>query len=158
LHRVREYGVQLSSIRTAVEDHLVAQGTTVEAAIRGEHQRQAADQVSVANAIGSLRFCSTLDWRQYFESVSLVEQVLQRDPAGAYGRMDFLSRDRQRQAVEELAAPSGEAQVRVALRAVETARQAVVLGSSTDRAAHVGYHLIDQGRRDLEADLAYRPP
>src|SRR5581483_11713621 len=83
LHRVREYGVQLSSIRTAVEDRLVSQGTTVEAAIRGEHQRQAADQVSVANAIGSLRFCSTLDWRQYFESVSLVEQVLQRDPASA---------------------------------------------------------------------------
>ncbi len=157
LHRVREYGVQLSSIRTAVEDHLVSQGTTAEAAIRGEHQRQAADQVSVANAITSLRLCSTLDWRQYVESVSLVEQVLQRDPAGAYGRMDFLSRDRQRQAVEELAAPSGDAQVRVALRAVESARQAVVRGSSADRAAHVGYHLIDRGRRDLEIDVAYRP-
>ncbi len=37
-------------------------------------------------------------------------------PAGAYARMDFLSRDRQRQAVEELAEPSGEAQVRVALQ------------------------------------------
>src|SRR5215210_9492414 len=96
--------------------------TTVEAAIRREHQRQAAAQVSVANAINSLRPCSVLDWRQYFESVSLVEQVLQRDPAGAYGRMDFLSRDRQRQAVEELAEPSGDAQIRVALRAVESAR------------------------------------
>ena len=157
LHRVREYGLQLSSIRTAVEDHLAAQDTTAEAAIRGEHQRQAADQVSVANAIGSLRLCSTLDWRQYFESVSLVEQVLQRDPAGAYGRMDFLSRDRQRQAVEELAAPNGDAQLRVALRAVESARQAVAHGSSADRAAHVGYHLIDRGRPDLEVDVAYRP-
>ncbi len=91
------------------------------------------------------------------ESVSLVEQVLQRDPAGAYGRMDFLSRDRQRQAVEELAAPSGDAQVRVALRAVESARQAAAKGSPADRAAHVGYHLIDKGRRDLEVDVAYRP-
>jgi cyclic beta-1,2-glucan synthetase len=157
LHRLREYGLQLSSIRTAVEEHLASQETSAEAAIRGEHQRQAADQVSVANAITSLRFCSALDWRQYVESVSLVEQVLQRDPAGAYGRMDFLSRDRQRQAVEELAVPSGDAQVRVALRAVESARQAAASGSSADRAAHVGYHLIDQGRRDLETDLAYRP-
>ena len=158
LHRLREYGLRLSSIRTAVEEHLASQETTAEAAIRGEHQRQAADQVSVANAITSLRLCSTLDWRQYVESVSLVEHALQRDPAGAYGRMDFLSRDRQRQAVEELAAPSGDAQVRVALRAVESARQAAASGSPADRAAHVGYHLIDQGRRDLEADLAYRPP
>ena len=157
LHRLREYGLRLSSIRTAVEEHLVSQETTAEAAIRGEHQRQAADQVSVANAITSLRLCSALDWRQYVESVSLVEHVLQRDPAGAYGRMDFLSRDRQRQAVEELAAPSGDAQVRVALRAVESARQAAASGSPADRAAHVGYHLIDRGRRDLEDDVAYRP-
>ena len=141
LHRVREYGLRLSSIRTAVEELLASQETTAEAAIRGEHQRQAAAQVSVANAITSLRLCSVLDWRQYFESVSLVEQVLQRDPAGAYGRMDFLSRDRQRQAVEELAPTSGEAQMRMALKAVESARQAVVRGSIADRAAHVGYHL-----------------
>ena len=157
LHRLREYGLRLSSILTAVEAHLAAQDTTPEAAIRGEHQHQAANQVSVANAVTSLRLCSAIDWRQYVESVSLVEQVLQRDPAGAYGRMDFLSRDRQRQAVEDLAAPNGDAQVRVALRAVESARQAAAAGSSADRAAHVGYHLIDRGRRNLETDVAYRP-
>ena len=156
LHRLREYGLRLSSIRTAVEEHLVSHDTTAEAAIRSEHQRQAADQVSVANAITSLRLCSALDWREFVESVSLVEQVLRRDPAGAYARMDFLSRDRQRQAVEELAAPSGDAQVRVALRAVESARQAAE-ESPSHRAAHVGYHLIDRGRRDLEVDVAYRP-
>ena len=112
----------------------------------------------MANAINSLRLCASLDWRQYVESVSLVEQVLQRDPAAMYGRMDFLSRDRQRQAVEELAAPSGDAQLKVALRVVESARQAAARGSPADQDAHVGYHLIDQGRRDLEADVAYRPP
>src|SRR5712671_5703303 len=157
LQRLREYGPRLSAVRAAVDTRLAAQEMTSEDAIRSEHQRQAAAQVSVANAITSLRLCATLDWRQYFESVSLVEQVLQRDPAGAYGRMDFLSRDRQRRAVEELAEPSGDAQVRVALRAVESARQAAAAGSPADRAAHVGYHLIDRGRRDLEVDVAYRP-
>src|SRR5579884_658681 len=157
LHRVREYGLRFLPIRTAVDEHLASQQTTAEDAIRAEHQRQGVSQVSVANAITSLRLCGMLDWQPYVESVSLVDQVLQRDPAGAYGRMDFLSRDRQRQAVEELAAPSGEAQVRVALRALESARQAAVRGSTTDRTAHVGYHLVGAGRRDLEADVAYRP-
>jgi cyclic beta-1,2-glucan synthetase len=157
LHRVREYGLRFLPIRAAVDEHLASRQTTAEDAIRAEHQRQGVSQVSVANAITSLRLCSTLDWQSYVESVSLVEQVLQRDPAGAYRRMDFLSRDRQRQAVEDLAAPSGDAQVRVALRAVESARQAALLGSTGDRAAHVGYHLIDRGRRNLEADVAYRP-
>jgi cyclic beta-1,2-glucan glucanotransferase len=157
LHRVREYGQRLSPVRTAVDDHLASRQSTAEDAIRSEHQRQGIAQVSVANAVTSLRLCATIDWQQFVESVSLVDQVLRRDPAGAYGRMDFLSRDRQRQAVEQLAAPSGDAQVRVALRAVESARQAVAGGSVGDRAAHVGYHLIDRGRRDLEADVAYRP-
>src|SRR6185503_20035460 len=35
--------------------------------------------------------------------------------------------------------------------------QAAAGGSTADRAAHVGYHLIGRGRRDLEADIAYRP-
>ncbi|MEQ1575686.1 MAG: carbohydrate-binding protein, partial [Vicinamibacterales bacterium] len=157
LHRMREYGLRLSAVRIAVDDDLASRHTTAEETIRGEHQRQGVAQASVANAVTSLRLCATLNWQEYVESVSLVEQVLQRDPAGAYTRMDFLSRDQQRQAVEELAVPSGEGQVRVALKAVESARQAAAGGSTFDRAAHVGYHLVGRGRADLEADLAYHP-
>ena len=125
--------------------------------VRAEHQRQAASQASVANAITSLRLCTTIDWRQYVEAVSLVDNVLRRDPAGVYAQMDFLSRDRQRQAVEELAEPDGEAQIRVALKAVECARQGASAQSRTRAAAHVGYHLVGSGRAGLEIDLAYRP-
>ncbi len=157
LHRMREYGLRLAAIRTAVDDALASRQTTAEETVRGEHQRQGVAQVSVANAITSLRLCATLDWQEFVESVSLVEQVLQRDPAGAYGRMDFLSRDQQRQAVEQLAAPTGEGQVRVALKVVESARQAAAQDTPGGRAAHVGYHLVDGGRADLETDLAYRP-
>jgi len=83
--------------------------------------------------------------------------VLRRDPAGAYARMDFLSRDAQRHAVEELAPASGDRQMLVALKAIESARQAAAAGSMADRRAHVGYHLVDRGRAGLEADLAHRP-
>ena len=156
LQRVREYGPRLSAVRAALDAHFSAQRTTSEEAIRGEHQQQAAAQVSVANVITSLRLCSTLDWSQYFESVSLVEGVLQRDPAGAYAQMDFLSRDRYRQAVEDLADGTGEGQLRVALRTVESARQAAESGTA-GRATHVGHHLVGRGRADLETDVAYRP-
>jgi cyclic beta-1,2-glucan synthetase len=157
LLRVREYGPRLSAVRRDLDAYLARGGLTAEEAIRREHQREAATQVSVANAVTSLRLCSEIDWPQYVESVSLVERVLQRDPAGVHGRMDFLSRDRYRQAVEELADPTGEAQVRVALRAVESARQVAEVEGASARAAHVGHHLIGRGRRDLETDLAWRP-
>ncbi len=157
LQRMREYGPLVSPVRAAVEQRLAVQGMSAEDAIRTEYQAQAAGQVSIANAITSLRLCATLDWTQYFENVSLIEQVLQRDPAGVYGKMDFQSRDRYRQAVEELAEPTGEAQLRVALRSVESARQAAEQPSAHASTAHVGYHLIGNGRPDLETDVEYRP-
>ncbi len=156
LHRAREYDARRSPLRAALETHFVTRATVAEDVVRAEHQRQAASQASVANAITSLRLCTTIDWRQYVEGVSLVENVLRRDPAGVYAQMDFLSRDRQRQAVEELAEPEGNAQIRVALKAIECARQSS--GQTRSRAAsHVGYHLVGKGRAGLEVDLAYRP-
>ncbi len=157
LQRVREYGPRLSAVRASLDAHLAVDRLSAEEAIRGEHQREAAAQVSVANVVTSLRLCSTLDWARYVEAVSLVERVLQRDPAGVHGRMEFLSRDRYRQAVEELSDRAAEAQVRVALRAVESARQAAESDGPGARAAHVGHHLIGKGRRELEADVAWHP-
>jgi cyclic beta-1,2-glucan synthetase len=155
LHRAREYEARRSPLRAALDAHLTARGKMAEEIVRSEHQRQAASQASVANAITSLRLSTTIDWRMYVEAVSLVDGVLRRDPSGVYARMDFLSRDRQRRAVEELA-DSGEAQIRIALKAVELARQAATQ-SRTHVAAHVGFHLIGKGRAALEDDLGFVP-
>ncbi len=158
LQRMREYGAGAAELRKRLEERLDAAGVTVEDAVRADHQRLAMNHVSMGNSITSLRLCSTLDWNDYVEDVSLIEQILRRDPPGLYARMDFASRDRYRHAVEALAEPSGEAQVRVALRAVESARQAAETPGVDSRVAHVGYHLIGGGRRELESDVAYHPP
>ncbi len=158
LQRMREYGAGAAELRKRLEERLDAAGATVEDAVRAEHQRLAMNHLSMGNSITSLRLCSSLDWSEYVEGVSLIEQILRRDPPGLYAHMDFASRDRYRHAVEELAEPSGEAQVRVALRAVASARQAAETPGVDPRAAHVGYHLIGGGRRGLEGDVAHHPP
>ncbi len=155
--RMRESDPRVSSLHARMEEAFPAGGTTSEDAVRAEYQRQATDQASTGNTITSLRLCATLDWSRYVERVSLVEQILRRDPAAVYTRMDFQSRDRYRQAVEELAEPTGEAQVRVALRAVESARQGAEQKGIGDKTAHVGHHLIGPGRSGLEIDVAYTP-
>ncbi|HEX4954710.1 MAG TPA: glucoamylase family protein [Thermoanaerobaculia bacterium] len=155
--RMREHDPRVSPLAAAVEQALAATGTTPEDAVRAENQRQATEEVSTGNTVTSLRFCGTHDWSRFVEQVSPVEEVLRRDPAGAYPRMDFASRDRYRHAVEDLAQPTGEAQVRVALRTVESARRAAERAGAGDPAAHVGHHLIGTGRSGLEIDVAYRP-
>ncbi|MBK8595096.1 MAG: carbohydrate-binding protein [Holophagales bacterium] len=166
-HRMREHDQRVAPFHVLVEEALIARGTTPEDVVRSEYQRQATDQASTGNTVTSLRLCATLDWSRYVERVSLVEQILRRDPVAVYSRMDFQSRDRYRQAVEELSEPTGEAQVRVALRAVESARSCGqgtaskprgCSGASDGRASHVGYHLIGKGRRGLEIDVAWHPP
>ena len=70
--------------------------------------------------------------------------------------MDFRSRDRYRHAVEEMAEPTGEGQLRVALKSVERARQ-VAEQKPDDRGAHVGYYLIGGGRRQFERGIGWSP-
>src|SRR2546427_64551 len=155
VQRTRELGPRISELRVELEKRLKLMGSTVDEAVRAEHQRQTMGQASTGNSITGLRLVSTTDWNRAIERVSLMEQVLQRDPAGVYGRMDFRSRDRYRQAVEELSDPTGEAQLRVALRAIESARQGEK--RPEDPSGHIGYHLIGPGRRDFEQDVAYVP-
>ena len=81
---------------TWIEQRLSESGSTIEQLVQSENQQQAADQVSVSNSIGSLRFLGALDWRKFVESMSVVEQTLLEDPAGVYGRQDFATRDRYR--------------------------------------------------------------
>src|SRR3954463_373588 len=95
LQRSREHETA-ASLRQELDAALAARGHTVEDAIRSEARHQASEQTFMANLIGSLRLVSTFDWSEFFESVSIVEQILQRDPMAAYGQMDFASRDHYR--------------------------------------------------------------
>ena len=157
LQRSREYGAAAASLRRDLDAVLAARGEDVDEAIRAEGRHQAAEQATMANLINSLRLIGSFDWSEFFESVSLVEQVLQRDPAGVYRQMDFRSRDRYRHAVEELAEPTGEDQLRVALKSVERARQNASQSGADARPAHVGYHLIGSGRRAFEESVDWEP-
>ena len=156
LRRSREYGAAAAGLRQALDAALAARGHTVEDAIRSEGRHQAAEQAAMASLIGSLRLIGTFDWSEFFESVSLVEQVLRRDPAGVYSRMDFRSRDRYRHAIEELSKPTGDEQLRVALKSIERARD-VAASAPQARDAHVGDHLIGHGRRAFEESLRWVP-
>ena len=107
-----------------------------------------------------------MDWREFVETMSVVEQTLRDDPGGTYGRMDFATRDRYRHVVERIAKNGRLSEVEVARQALELARHAAQEGTS-DRVAlppgssppgsdddarrtHVGFYLIDRGLVQLE--------
>ncbi|MBI2862978.1 MAG: hypothetical protein HYX94_00245 [Chloroflexi bacterium] len=71
-------------------------GQPVFEAIEREELRHSADQLTIANGIGSLRLLARLDWSDVFEQVSLVDEVLRTEAADIYRQMDFGTRDRRR--------------------------------------------------------------
>lgn len=144
--------------RSWLEQRLAEQGLSIEQLVHLESQNQAADQVSVSHTITSLRFLSATDWREFVEDLSVVEQTLCRDPAAVYGGMDFTTRDRYRHSVEALARHGRFSETDVAHRAIQLAESSAREKGPTDRTAHVGYYLIDQGQAALERETAVRWP
>ena len=144
--------------RSWLEQWLMEQGLSIEQLVQQESQNQAADQVSVSHSIASLRFLSAMDWKEFVESLSLVEATLRSDPADVYRRMDFATRDRYRHSVEFLARHSGLPEAEVARRAIQLAADSARPKGSGERTAHVGYYLIEQGQTVLGRLVKVRWP
>ncbi|HEY5291628.1 MAG TPA: glucoamylase family protein, partial [Burkholderiales bacterium] len=144
---------------TWIEQRLSESSLTIEQLVQSEAQKQAADQVSIANSIGSLRFLGAMDWREFVETMSGVEQKLREDPEGVYAKMDFSTRDRYRHVVERIAKASRLSEGEVARKAIQLAHEGAASalakagtheGAGGDRTSHVGYYLIDKGLPQLK--------
>jgi len=141
---------------TWIEERLSEAGLTIKHLVQSENQQQAADQVSISNSIGSLRLLGSTDWRNFVESASAVEKILRGDPAQAYGRMDFATRDRYRHVIERVARRVRLPEITVARKAIELAGETAAQKGNSDRAAHVGFYLTHRGLADLEIRTGVR--
>ncbi|MGV8991335.1 MAG: GH36-type glycosyl hydrolase domain-containing protein [Thiobacillus sp.] len=156
--RLQAHGPAMAFVQTWVEQKLLDQGVTATQLSDAAGRTAATNQISIANSIGSLRFIDAMDWRDFVESLSVVEQTLREDPAEMYASQDFATRDRYRHVIEDLARRSSRSEWAVAREAIALAQTAAAQSSTHDRSAHVGFYLIDHGRPDLERGVGFRLP
>jgi cyclic beta-1,2-glucan synthetase len=76
LQRLRDQDPRVTPALVWLDRRLESEGTTAEAIVREEHQRQVGMNVTVRNVITSMRLVSALDWTTIFESMSLVDAAL----------------------------------------------------------------------------------
>ena len=123
-------------------------GRPAEEIVRLEHQEQTAMNTTVRNIITSMRLLTSMDWAQFFEDVSVVDEILR---AGSdFAAMDFPTRDLYRHAIEQLSRGSGQSEVEVARRVLAAART-----GQDSRHQEPGYYLISAGRFGFEKELKY---
>ncbi|MEN6463702.1 MAG: cyclic beta 1-2 glucan synthetase, partial [Syntrophaceae bacterium] len=136
--RLKGQGPALALPLTWIEQQLSDSSLTIEQLVQSENQQQAADQLSISNSIGSLRFLGAMDWRKFVEAMSVVEQTLNGDPAGVYGAMDFATRDQYRHAVEKIAKSSQLSENEAARAAIRLAGNCEGGANGNEREGHVG--------------------
>ncbi|MFH1493200.1 MAG: glucoamylase family protein [Pseudomonadota bacterium] len=154
--RLQVQGSAMAFVQTWVEQKLLEQGVTATQLSEAAGRTAATSQISIANSIGSLRFIGAMDWRNYVESLSAVEDTLREDPAGMHAGQDFATRDRYRHVIEDVARGCSRSEPAVARAAIALAQDAVQRLGEKDRSAHVGYYLIDHGRQMLERTVGCR--
>ncbi len=156
VRRLQGKGATLTLPLTWIEQRLSENGVTSDDLVNLENQKQAADQVSISNSIGSLRFLGTNDWREFVEDTSTVERSLRKDAAGIYADMDFFTRDHYRHVVEKMAKKTTLSETEVANIAVFLSNKEPVSNGDGYRKSHVGYYLIDKGVPQTEKLVRYK--
>lgn len=141
-----------------LEKKLSERGETIDRLIQSAGHDLAADQVSIANTIESLRLLEIRDWHDFVEELSVVEGILKQDPSGDYATMSFATRDSYRHVIEKLSVRSKRAEEEVASMVVRIAAEAQALVGRQDVTAHIGYYLIDKGLGRFYRSMGLRLP
>ena len=120
--RLRDHDPETTPGLAWLHRTFAAQGTAADDIVHSEHQRQGAVNLSVRNVITSLRLISAVDWAKFFESVSLVDELMRE--RSSFAAFDFSTRDLYRHAIEEIARRSPCTEMDVARRALDLAQRA----------------------------------
>lgn len=131
-------------------ERLAARGLDPDAIMREETQGQASNTVTIRNIVTSLRLVTDINWEDWIESVSLLEEGLQSDPS--YMAVDFPTRNLCRSTIERLARGAGQEEIHVARAALHRAEH-----GQDERSRDLGYWLIGEGKKEFATSLGYVP-
>ena len=142
------------ALKLVLLEEIAARGSKIEADPEGSY--------GVGVCVRSLRDIGQTSWKNVIEPLILFDRVLRDDPAGAYPKMDFESRDLYRTELAKVAEYSDLTETEVAAKAVALAKAAQKEKHDSarlkERRGHVGYYLLAEGAPALYATVGYEPP
>ncbi|WP_245259717.1 glucoamylase family protein [Methylopila sp. 73B] len=153
--RLRDQDPRTNPALEWLDQRLTLQGSSIDESVRHAQMRQGASNVTIRNVITSMRLISDIDWAELFESVSLVDERLRRE--SDFAAMDFATRNLYRSAIEQLARGSSASELEVADAALAASRpDGAEPSAEAERVRDPGFHLIAEGRPELERTIGFR--
>ena len=153
-YRLRRSSHGYVEVLNIMDENLVQLGTSTQAITQKEHNTQSLNTVLMGNCITSLRYFTSMDWSELFESVSFIDQILRQDPDGTYPLMDLQTRNYYRSEIEKMASIHGVSELFIARQAIKLATKTyqkalTVNDPNLVKASHVGYYVVGKGVHDL---------
>ena len=151
-YELKKYGKKSYSYQQVLEEIVERSGMTVSEAIRKEHYDIAVQKVSIGNSILSIKAIQRINFSEIFETVNGVEELFKQDPAQVYDNMDYKTKEYYRTKIKEIGTKTKISEIYIAQKLLKLAKQ----GKQGIKQNHIGYYLIDEGKRELYQELGFK--
>lgn len=148
LGQLFDKGEALIDVKKLLENEL---GPEIDVVLQKDQIKETEELSALSNAIKSLMILSQIEYRQIFHEVSKVDAILSNDPTDTFSHLSFPTLDLYRRNIERIAKHCPANEIEVARKVLELAEN-----SNDTLSRHVGYYLIDDGKKTLEKVLNYK--
>ena len=147
-YRLKQYGKQAYSFMNILEEQTSKMGLSISEVIQKEHFDIALKKVSMGNSITSINTIIRVNFLEIFEKINGVEEVLKKDPADVYSKMDYKTKAYYRNEIEKISKKTKISEIYIAKKCLELAGK-----NKNGKKSHIGYYLIDKGKDILLSEL-----
>ena len=151
---LKRYGKKANAYLNVLEEVVEKLGTTVSDVIKKEHFEIAVNKVLIGNSITSIKEIQRINFLEIFEKINGVEEILKKDPAEVYSKMDYKTKDYYRGKIKEISKKTKISEIYIARKMLELAEENLNK-EGKNKKSHIGYYLIDKGINELYAKLEY---
>lgn len=149
-YKLKKYGKQGLPYLEILEEQVNKMGMTISEAIQKEHYDIAISKVSIGNSIMSLKEILRVNFSSLFEKINGSEEILKKDPANVYTKMDYKTKEYYRNEIKNISEQSQVSEIYIANKIVELAKKFKGERRKEDRKkSHIGYYLMSKGRNEL---------
>jgi cyclic beta-1,2-glucan synthetase len=146
-YKLKRYGRQGVPYLEVLEEQVDRMGMTVSEVIQKEHYDIAISKVSLGNSIISLKEILRVNFLSLFEEINGVEDILKKDPADVYTKMDYKTKEYYRNQIKEISEKTKISELYIAKKLIELAKKHI--NEENRKKTHIGYYLISNGKNEL---------
>lgn len=152
-YKLKKYGRQGLPYLEILEDQVNKMGMTISEVIKKEHYDIAISKVSIGNSIISLKETLRVNFLSLFEQINGVEEILKKDPARVYSKMDYTTKDKYRNEIKKLSEETKISEIYIANKIIELSNRYT---EEENKKGHIGYYLISDGKNELLKELGFK--